>query len=55
MLDGDQQQDPFLFDGDTIKIERAGETPSEAIELAAANLSPQRIQVNAIALIRLCR
>jgi polysaccharide export outer membrane protein len=29
--EGDQQQNPFLFDGDTIKIERAEETPSEAI------------------------
>ena len=48
LLEGDQQQNPFLFDGDTIKIERAEETPSEAIELAAANLSPQRIQVNVI-------
>ena len=48
LLEGDQQQNPFLFDGDTIKIERAEETPTEALELAAANLSPQRIQVNVI-------
>ena len=27
LLEGDQQQNPFLFDGDTIKIERAEETP----------------------------
>ena len=48
VLEGDQQQNPFLFDGDTIKLERAEETPSEAIELAAANLSPQVIRVNVI-------
>ena len=37
-----------MFDGDTIKIVRAEETPREAIELAAGSLSPQRIQVNVI-------
>ena len=46
--EGDQQQNPILFDGDTIKLDRAQETPSEAIELAAANLSPKVIQVNVI-------
>ena len=48
LLEGDQQQNPILFDGDTIKLDRAQETPSEAIELAAANLSPKVIQVNVI-------
>ncbi|MDA9889432.1 polysaccharide export protein, partial [Synechococcus sp. AH-224-G16] len=33
VLEGDQLQNPFLFDGDTIKLERAEETPQEAIEL----------------------
>lgn len=48
VLEGDQLQNPFLFDGDTIKLERAEETPQEAIELASANLSPQVITVNVI-------
>ena len=48
VLDGNQSQNPFLFDGDTIRIMEAEETPDEAIELAAANLSPQVIKVNVI-------
>ena len=48
LMEGDQLQNPFLFDGDTIKLERAKETPSEAIELAASNLSPEVIDVNVI-------
>ena len=48
LIEGDQLQNPFLFDGDTIKLERAKETPSEAIELAASNLSPEVIDVNVI-------
>ena len=48
VLEGDQQQNPFLFDGDTIKLERAEENPAESLELAAANLSPRVIQVNVI-------
>ena len=48
LLEGDQQQNPFLFDGDTIRITKASEPPAEAVELAAANLSPQEIRVNVI-------
>ena len=48
VLEGDQVQNPFLFDGDTIRITRAEEPPAEAIELAAANLSPKAIRVNVI-------
>ena len=48
ILEGNQTQNPFLFDGDTIRLERADETPEEAIELAAVNLSPQVINVNVI-------
>lgn len=48
LKEGDQQQNPFLFDGDTIRITMASEPPAEAIELAAANLSPQEIRVNVI-------
>ena len=48
VLDGNQSQNPFLFDGDTIRIREAEETPEEAVELAAVNLSPQVISVNVI-------
>ena len=48
VLDGNQTQNPFLFDGDTIRIYEADETSEEAIELAAVNLSPQTISVNVI-------
>lgn len=48
VLEGDQLQNPFLFDGDTIKIERAEEVPAEAIALASVNLSPKVIEVNVI-------
>ena len=48
ILDGNQSQNPFLFDGDTIRIREADETPEEAVELAAVNLSPQVISVNVI-------
>lgn len=45
---GDQLQNPFLFDGDTIRIGRAEQPVAESIELAAANLSPQQIAVNVV-------
>ena len=48
VLDGNQTQNPFLFDGDTIRISKAEETPEEAMELAAMNLSPQVIRVNVV-------
>ena len=48
VLDGNQSQNPFLFDGDTIRISEAEEIPKEAVELAAVNLSPQVISVNVI-------
>ena len=48
VLDGNQSQNPFLIDGDTIRILKAEETPEEAVELAAVNLSPQVISVNVI-------
>ena len=48
VLDGNHSQNPFLFDGDTIRISEAEETPEEAVELAAVNLSPQVISVNVI-------
>ncbi len=45
---GDQQQNPFLFDGDTIRVGMAEQPVEEAVEMAAANLSPQQIQVNVV-------
>lgn len=46
--EGDQLQNPYLFDGDTIKLDRAQDPPSEPLELAATNLSPKVIDVNVI-------
>jgi polysaccharide export outer membrane protein len=45
---GDQLQNPYLFDGDTIRVGRAEQPVAEAIELAAANLSPKAINVNVV-------
>ena len=46
--EGDQLQNPLLFDGDTIRIERADEPVKEVIELAATTLSPDTIKVNVV-------
>ena len=48
VLDGNQSQNPFLFDGDTIRITKAEEMPDEVTELASVNLSPRLIRVNVI-------
>lgn len=49
LQNGDKRQNPFLFDGDTIVIGRApAPAPNEVLELAAANLSPQTINVNVV-------
>jgi polysaccharide export outer membrane protein len=46
---GDKRQNPFLFDGDTIVIGRSpAPAPDEVLELAAANLSPETINVNVV-------
>jgi polysaccharide export outer membrane protein len=45
---GDQVQNPLLFDGDTIRIETAPEPVAEAIELASTTLSPDAITVNVV-------
>jgi polysaccharide export outer membrane protein len=42
---GDQLQNPYLLDGDTISVARAAEPVAESIEVAATNLSPERITV----------
>ncbi len=46
--DGDQVQNPILFDGDTIKLIRAEEPVIEASELAATTLAPRQITVNVV-------
>ncbi len=46
--EGDQLQNPLLFDGDTIRVTRAAEPVAEAIELAATTLAPQEIKVNVV-------
>lgn len=45
---GDKVQNPFLFDGDTIVIGTATTPDREVMELAAANLSPQQINVTVV-------
>jgi polysaccharide biosynthesis/export protein len=45
---GDKQQNPFLFDGDTILVGKAVLPDPEVMEMAATNLSPQTIEVNVI-------
>jgi len=46
--EGDQVQNPFLFDGDTLRIGKAEQPVQEVVELSAANLSPQTIAVNVV-------
>jgi polysaccharide biosynthesis/export protein len=48
IFEGDQQQNPLLFDGDTIRIEAAAEPVPEMIELSSTTLAPQEINVNII-------
>ena len=48
ILQGNQTQNPYLFDGDTIRLGTAVEAPEDAIQLASVNLSPQEIIVNVI-------
>jgi polysaccharide export outer membrane protein len=47
--EGDQQQNPLLFDGDTIRLERApADLVSNSAELAATTLAPKEITVNVV-------
>lgn len=48
LTQGDQSQNPFLFDGDSLVIERSQSPSSQVMELAAANLSPKVITVNVV-------
>ncbi|MBC1262205.1 sugar transporter [Synechococcus sp. BSF8S] len=47
--DGDQLQNPLLFDGDTIKLERVSEQlATNTAEMAATTLAPKEITVNVV-------
>ena len=48
ILEGDQQQNPLLFDGDTIRVEEAAEPVPEMVELSSTTLAPEAISVNVI-------
>ncbi|WP_255095080.1 SLBB domain-containing protein [Synechococcus sp. J7-Johnson] len=47
--DGDQLQNPLLFDGDTIKLERVSEQlVANTAEMAATTLAPKEITINVV-------
>ena len=48
LINGDQSQNPLLFDGDVIKISKANEMSSQVNRSLMANLSPDEIRVNII-------
>ena len=48
LFEGDQQQNPYLFDGDIIKISTAVESPVDATELGATNINPNGIEVQVV-------
>ena len=48
IFDGDLSQNPFLFDGDILKINKAKSIDKDLIEIAAVNLSPKTITVNVV-------
>ena len=48
VFDGDQAQNPLLFDGDTIRVIKAEEPVPEAIELSTTTLAPTTISVNVV-------
>ena len=47
-LEGDQSQNPYLFDGDIIKIEKAKSVPESIAKITMSNLAPDFIRVNVI-------
>ena len=48
ILNGNHDQNLFLFDGDVIQLKTASEIPKESIAIAQANLSPKTINVTVI-------
>jgi polysaccharide export outer membrane protein len=45
VFEGDQQQNPLLFDGDTIRVGRADQPVAESVSLASTTLTAKRITV----------
>jgi polysaccharide export outer membrane protein len=45
VFEGDQQQNPLLFDGDTIRVGRAEQAMPESVALASTTLTAKRITV----------
>ena len=48
ILEGDQTQNPHLFDGDIIKINKIDNLSKNSLEIASANFAPQSININII-------
>lgn len=48
ILEGDQFQNPLLFDGDVIRVDTANESLPEFAEIASTTLAPTDITVNVI-------
>ena len=48
IFNGNQSQNPFLFDGDVITLLTAEEVSEESLEIASVNLSPKDIKVTII-------
>ena len=48
MLNGNQTQNPFLYDGDVIELPKDKKLSPDIIKIAAINLSPQTIEFNVI-------
>ena len=48
ILDGDLSQNPYLFDGDIIKIQKATIPDKELLKISSSSLSPDFIKVNII-------
>ena len=46
IFNGIQEQNPYLYDGDIIKISSVDKLSPETMTLAQANLSPQTIKIN---------
>lgn len=48
LMDGNQIRNPYLFDGDIIKLTKASKIPKNIIEISKTNFSPQTIKVSVI-------
>ena len=48
IIEGDQTQNPHLFDGDIIKINKIDNLSKNSLEIASANFAPQSININII-------